>query len=226
MFYIDKATGKKSCKYELVDEALAAASAGMSATTGLDKRCIIFTIHLAHVSGHTLLCRALFDTAESYFINKPMKRRSASYTGLASFIDVNGSKFSGADRDHTQVHCHGCIFLPWNTSSSEMIELISQLEVAAFQACYNGQFLVKSNRVAIDFKIFDFLRTDSNLKNWTQYCQKETSRIETTGDVMIFLPFDIRTDYGPKVADQIIKKRDKTLALLRSNERFKVLQYL
>lgn len=226
MFYIDKITGKKIWKYDLVDEALAAASAGMSATTGLDKRSVIFTIHLTHASNHKPLCQVLFDTAESYFINKSVKRRSASYTGLASFIDVTGSKFSGADRDHTQVHCHGCIFLPWSTSPSETTGLISQLKLVAFQRSRDGQALVKSSANAIDFRIFDFLRTDANLKIWTQYAQKETARIEATEDGMVFLPFDTRTDYGAKVANQITNKRDKTLTLLRSDKRFKILQYL
>lgn len=226
MYYNDKITGKRIWKYDLVNEVLAAASAGMSATTGLDQRCIIFTIHLTSEAGHLPLCRALFDTAESYFIKKQLKRRSASYSGLASFIDVNGSKFSGADRDHTQVHCHGSIFIPWNTSPDDTKRLITVLEFAACQACYEEQFIVKSNPNAIEFKVFDPSRTDANLDGWTQYAQKDAARIAAQGDRMIFLPFDNRQDYGGRVADQIERKRNITLSVLRGRERFRILSYL
>ena len=226
MFFYDKVTGKRIWKYHLVDEVLAAASAGMPATTGLDQRCIIFTIHLTSEAGHPPLCQTLFDTVESCFIKKQLKRRSASYTGLASFIDVNGSKFSGADRDHTQVHCHGLIFIPWNTDPGEIHKLISDLEGAAFQTCHKEQFVVKNNPNAIEFKVFDPSRTDANLGSWTEYAQKETVRIATDGDLMVILPFDLRQDYGAATSRQIEAKRDKTLAVLRSRERFRILSYL
>lgn len=224
MFYNDKITGKRIWKYHLVDEVLAAASAGMSATTGLDQRCIIFTIHLNSLAGHPPLCRTLFDTAKSYFIEKGIKRRSASYSGLASFIDVNGSKFSGADRDHSQVHCHGFIFIPWNTSPEDTQQLITSLEFSAYQVCQDGQFAVKSTPDAIEIKLFDPTRKDTDLGSWTEYAQKEAVRIETQGDLMVLLPFDTRTDYGAKVAVQIDGKRQKTLTVLRSKERFKILR--
>lgn len=155
-----------------------------------------------------------------------MKRRSASYSGLVSFIDFNGSKFSGADRDHTQVHCHGSIFIPWNTSPEDVFQLVTKLERAALQASLEGQNIVKSHPNSIEFKIFEPSRTDANLVSWTAYAQKETTRIAADGDQMIFLPFDIREDYGARVASQIIGKRDKTLAVLSSGKRFRILSYL
>ncbi|MBK4216633.1 hypothetical protein JJJ17_11905 [Paracoccus caeni] len=194
----------------------------MSATTGLDQRCIIFTVHLTSMAVHPPLCRTLFDTAESFFFKKGIKRRSASYTGLASFVDVNGSKYSGADRDRTQVHCHGFIFIPWHTSQEDTQQLITRLEFAAHQACLEGQFVVKNTPDAIEIRVFDSTRTDADLGSWTGYAQKEAVRIATNGDLMFLLPFDTRGDYGAKVAGQIEGKRDKTLNLLRSNERFKI----
>lgn len=226
MFFIDKITGKKIWRYHLVDESLAAASSGMSATTGLDRRCIIFTIHLNSEAGHPSLCQTIFDTVEKYFIEKQLKRRSASYSGLKSFIDVNGSKFSGADRDKSKVHCHGSIFIPWNTSMDETKALITRLEGAVFKVRHDGQFVVKNHPGALEFKIFDPSRSNASLVTWTEYAQKETARVATAGDCMVFLPYDIRHNFGIKGAYQVEAKRDKTLAMLRSNERFKILSYL
>lgn len=226
MFLLDKLTGKKIWKYHLADESLAAASAGMSATTGLDQRCIIFTIHLTSEAGHPPLCRALFDTVETYFIEKKLKRRSASYSGLKSFIDVNGSKFSGADRDKTKAHCHGSIFIPWNTSVNDAKALVTHLEIAACKVWHDGQFVVKNHPSAVDFKIFDPSRSAANLVTWTEYAQKETTRVTSENVNMIFLPFDIRKNFDAKTSRQIEMKRDKTLQVLRSRERFKVLSYL
>lgn len=223
MFYNDKITGKRIWKYQLVDEVIAAASAGMSATTRLDQRCIIFTIHLSSSAGHPPLCRTLFDTADSYFIEKGVKRRSASHSGLASFIDVNGSKFSGADRDQSQVHCHGFIFIPWNTCREDILQLIAQLEFEARQVRHEGRSVVKSTPDAVEIKMFDPARTDTDLCSWTEYAQKEAVRIATEGDLMVILPFDRRKEYGEKASRQIDGKRQKTLAVLGSKERFKIL---
>lgn len=103
---------------------------------------------------------------------------------------------------------------------------MTRLKLAALQTCHEGQFVVKSSPDAIEIKVFDPSRTDANLGSWTEYAQKEAARIATEGDLMILLPFDIRENYGVKVASQIDGKRDNTLALLRSRERFKILQYL
>lgn len=224
MFYNDKITGKRIWKYHLVDEVLAAAASGMSAVTGLDQRCIIFTIHLTSMAGHPPLCRTLFDTAESYFTEKGLKRRSVSYSGLASFIDVNGSKFSGADRDHSQVHCHGCIFIPWNISPEDTQQLMTRLEFAAFQACHDDQFVVKNTPHANQMKLFDHSRTDADLGDWTEYAQKEACRIATEGFQAVLLPFDISGEYDEKTALQIDRKAQKILTMLRGKDRLKILR--
>ncbi|WP_347918399.1 hypothetical protein [Paracoccus marcusii] len=224
MFYIDKVTGKKIWKYHLVDEVLAAASAGMRATTGLDQRCIIFTIHLNSVEDHPQICQTLFQTAESYFSKIGLRRTSATYTGLASFIDVNGSKFSGADRDHSQMHCHGILLIPWNIRIEQVQQLIVRLESASSQANKGGQFITRNSLGAIEIKLLNVHLNNNNLPRWVEYAQKETVRITTEGDLMILLPFDTRVSYGEKVAAQIERKRDKTLISLQGPERFKILR--
>lgn len=222
MKYKENILKTKIWKYNLVDEAIAGASSGMFPITGLDQRCIIFTIHLTSVAGHPQLCRTLFDTTESFFTSMGVRRRSASYSGLASFIDVNGSKFSGADRDRRQVHCHGFILIPWNTKQEDVQRLMVQLEWAAHQASHNGQFLVKSMPNAVEYRVFDCTREGADLGSWVAYAQKEAVRINTEGDLGVMLPFDIRGEYGSQTASQIEGKRNKVLGTLRSCDRVKI----
>lgn len=222
MFYNDKITGKRIWKYNLVDEVIAGASSGMFPITGLDKRCIIFTIHLVDMTGHPSLCRTLFDTVESFFANMGLKTRSASYSGIASCIDVNGSKFTGADRDMRQVHCHGFILIPWNIGDENVQRLMTKLEWAAYQASHNDRLVVKAMPSAVEFKVFDCSRPDSDLGNWVAYAQKEAVRIDKEGDHVVLLPFDIRSEYGADVADMIEGKRDTVLDALQGHDRFKI----
>lgn len=222
MFYNDNLTGKRIWKYNLVDESIAAAASGMFPITGLDKRCIIFTIHIVDMTGHPSLCRTLFDTVESFFADKKLKLRSATHCGLASFIDVNGSKFTGADRDMRQVHCHGFVLIPWNICEEDVQRLMTKLEWTAHQASHNGRFVVKAMPSAVEFKVFDCSRPDSGLGTWVAYAQKEAVRIDQTGDHVVMLPFDMRSEYGADVAGMIEKKRMSVLSMVRGGDRFKV----
>lgn len=222
MFYNDKLTGKRIWKYNLVDETIAGAASGMFPITGLDKRCIIFTIHIVDMTGHPSLCRTLFDTVESFFADKKLKLRSATHCGLASFIDVNGSKFTGADRDMRQVHCHGFMLIPWNTGEEDVQRLIAQLDWAAHQASHRGQFIVKTMPSAVEFKTFDCSRSDSDLGTWVAYAQKDAARIDKEGDHVVMLPFDMRNEYGVNVAGMIEEKRQTVLDMVRGREKFKV----
>ena len=166
----------------------------------------------------------MFDTAESYFIQTGLKRTSATYTGLASFIDVNGSKFSDADRDRTQIHCHGILLIPWNIRLEQVQQLIMFLESASSQVCGGSHYIVKRGSEAIEIRLLDISLNKNDLARWTEYAQKETVRIATEGDLMVLLPFDIRMSYGKRVAAQIERKRDKTLSYLQGAERFKILR--
>ena len=208
-------------KYDLIDEALAAATAGMHPVTAVDQRCITFTIHLTSAARHEPLCRTLFDTTEVFFTNLGVKRRSASHTGLLSFIDVNGSKFTGADRDTSQVHCHGAIFIPHGISKKDCDKLIKLLASRARHATDQGALIAKPCREAVQFTMFNRNRADASLKNWIAYAQKEEARVGTAGTFGVFLPFDMRQQYGQVVASMIEGKRDKTLATLEGPDSFK-----
>ncbi|MFC0339955.1 hypothetical protein ACFFII_04155 [Paracoccus niistensis] len=212
-------------KYDLIDEALAAATAGMHPVTAIDTRCITFTIHLTSAARHEPLCRTLFGTTETFFTELGVKRRSASHTGLLSFIDVNGSKFTGAARDESQVHCHGAIFIPHGTSKEDCDSLIKLLASEARDATDKGALIAKPRRDAVQFTMFDRNRPDASLKNWIAYAQKEEVRVRTVGTFGVFLPFDKRNEDGQAVASKIEGKRDKTLAILQGYEGFKVFRY-
>lgn len=209
-------------KYDLIDEALAAATAGMHPVTAVDQRCITFTIHLTSAARHEPLCRTLFGTTETFFNRLGVKRRSASHTGLLSFIDVNGSKFTGADRDESQVHCHGAIFIPHGISKQDCDKLIKLLASEARHATDRGALITKQRHDAVQFTMFDRNRSDASLKNWIAYAQKEEVRVGTVGTFGVFLPFDMRQQYGQVVASMIKGKRDKTLATLEGPESFKI----
>jgi hypothetical protein len=215
---INEESQKKIWKYDLKNEAIAAAVAGMFPVTNLDQRCITFTIHLQDRARHETLCQNLFDTIELFMENLGRKRKSASYSGLASFIDVNGSKFGGFDRDPSQIHCHGCIFIPHGIDSEQIISLINNMTTSLW-----GKFdLVKSAPNAIHFSIFDRNRSEATISDWISYAQKEECRIQSEGSFGFFLPFDVRHTYGEKVAAQMEHKRDLVLGMLQGHESFKI----
>lgn len=204
-------------RYDLRHQSIAAAAAGMASYSELDKRCITFTIHLDDPARHEPLCRTLFDTIEEFFTNLRSKKPKVSHCGLASFLDVNGSKFSGADRDHRQNHCHGCIFIPHLTNRQEVACLMRI--VAATALAFEG---VKIGPNTVHLAVFDRNRATATLVDWIGYAQKEATRFGTVGTFGVFLPFDIRYDLGAIAAKQIIGRRDVILETLGGTEGFKV----
>lgn len=217
LIIIDKRLHGDLKKYHLQDETLAAAASGMSSYSDLDKRCITFTIHLTDPSKHTELCRHLFYETEQFLTSRLGKKPKVSHSGLASFLDVNGSKFSGADRDFRQSHCHGCIFTPHCLNEQDVVQLIGKLIHAARSS--DG---VKCSPHAIHLRPFDRQRHTATLLDWVGYAQKEAARVTTSGFLGVFLPFDMHTSYSPMQAEFIKKRRDVILQTLRGPDRFKV----
>jgi hypothetical protein len=215
---INEESQKIIWKYDLKNEAIAAAVAGMFPITNLDQRCITFTIHLHNRTQHEALCRILFDTIEVFMKNLDLKQKSASYSGLASFIDVNGSKFGGFDRDPSQIHCHGCIFIPYGIDSEQIISLINNLTTSL----WGRSDLVKTTQNAVHFAVFDRNRSDATILDWISYAQKEECRVESEESFGFYLPFDIRHTYGEKVAAQMEAKRAFVLGMLQGRQNFKI----
>ena len=70
--------------------------------------------------------------------------------------------------------------------------------------------------------MFDRNWADASLKNWIAYAQKEEVRVQTVGTFGVFLPFDMRQEYGDATASMIKGKRDKTLTTLEGPDSFKI----
>lgn len=209
--------GKLLWSYSLEHEALAAAASGMHKFTGLDERCIKFTIHLNDPTQHEQLCGALFSLVEAYFANSGRRRVSISHSGLMSFRDVNGSKFTGAARDLQQNHCHGFVFIPHAVSDQDAARL-AQLMTEAARLCAG----VKMAPDAVQVAPFEVRRQGPSLAQAIRYAQKEEARWDVHGTFGVFLPFDIREAYGDRATQHILNKRDLILRTLDSEDSFKV----
>ncbi len=189
----------------------------MSSFAELDKRCITFTIHLDDPAQHEPLCRTLFGTIEAYFTKLIGKKPNVSHCGLFSALDVNGSKFSGADRDLRQVHCHGGIFVPHGIAPLDLARLLEILRRTALTL--KG---VKIGSDAILFKLFDRHSNAATLADYTAYALKEAVREETIGNFSVILPFDDRGCMNGQEQTRIERRQQKNLRVLRGQERFKV----
>lgn len=203
--------------YDLTHQAIAAAASGMHKFTGLDDRCVKFTVHLQDPARHRDVCSLLFGIAEKFFDDLCRKKPSITHCGLMSFLDVNGSKFTGASRDLTQAHCHGFLFTPHGVVDQEYSQL-SDAMADAVRSC-DG---VKSAANAVQVARFDVRRGGPSLRHAVQYAQKEAVRCDTVGTFGVFLPFDIRNSYGCRPAQHILGKRDAIMLGLESVDCFKV----
>lgn len=221
MNYINKRKIRSFWKYDLRDESIAAAVAGMSAYTELDRRCIVFTIHLQERKKHDLLCQIIFEKTEKFLVKLGKKRRSASHSGIASFVDVNGSKFGGADRDLNNVHCHGCIFIPHGITDQQVDDLVISL-ILTTKHSLRCVGVVKTSPNAIHFARFQRKLAGASLKDWVGYCQKDATRLDVEENIGVFLPFDTQESYGLETAKKMARKRDIVLGVLRSSDSFKV----
>lgn len=204
-------------KYDLKHESLAASASGMSSFTDLDKRCITFTIHLDSPARHELLCRAFFVIIEEYFTNLLGKNPRVSHSGLFSALDVNGSKFSGADRDPRHNHCHGCIFIPHGIAARDVTRLMENLRDAALMA--DG---VKCGPDAIHFAPFDRHSRNATLADYVAYALKEAVRTDTVGTFAVILPFDDCASMGKRRRECIERRQHEILQALGGQDRFKV----
>lgn len=211
-------------KYSLMNEAIAAASSGMYPVTGLDTRSLKLTIQLNHRSHHEPLCRELYEATENFCRNLSIRKKSISYSGLGSFLDVNGSKFTGADRDFRQIHCHGFIFIPHNISPEDQDSLISLLEAVALGSTQNDQLCVKQSVKAVQIERFVQHQDDKSLLSYVSYAQKEAVRNETVTDFGVFFPFEDRTKIDRKTKAQIEKMQWKTLQTLRGPDAHMIFQ--
>lgn len=218
-------------KYNLINEAIAAASSGMKSYANLDERCIIFTIHLTSPSQHRHLCQVMFEAVEQYLENVGFRHKNYHSSGLASYLDVNGSKFTGADRDDTMVHCHGMIFCPCELTEDHYVSLMEHLQNAARVATGDRYPLVKSPRQAIEITRFNRDRrrdTDGRqlgLGDWVSYAQKEEARISAKTNLGIYLPFDARASLAKHDRARLEKRRDSILQELNSQNSFKVFRH-
>lgn len=189
----------------------------MTSYADLDKRCITFSIHMDDPDRHDPLCRTLFDTIEAYFTKLLGKNPKVSHCGLFSAPDVNGSKFSGADRDSRQNHCHGCIFIPHGIGTQDVERLLRQLEITAHEAVG-----VKCGADAIWFALFDRHSHTATLAHCIGYAMKDSTRIEATGTFAVILPFDDRVSINVQNKDRIERRQAEILRVLGGQDRFKI----
>lgn len=208
-------------KYHLAKESIATATCAMHPVTELHKRALIFTIHLRNRSDHHRICESIYRHAEIFCEKSGIKKRSLSYTGLASFIDVNGSKFTGADRDSSKVHCHGVIFLPHSLNHELTEILIQNLHGTFISTSKSGKFLQQRSD-AVEIKNFDFGAGKKSVLNWIGYAQKEVTRIDSKEEIGIFLPFDLRNSFSQQVRARIEAKQHYILTELRGPSAFKI----
>lgn len=219
---------EKTSQYKLANEGIAAAAAGMKSHSQLDERCLIFTVHLTGPAQHEQLCRTMFGKVEQFLESIGLKSPAHSASGLASYLDVNGSKFTGADRDPTQVHCHGMIFCPHGVTDYQYQELIKQLTSAAIELVRDRYLLPRNATSVVSITRFDRNRRREadgcslSLSHWVSYAQKEEVRVSATTGLGIYLPFDMRHSYPKHVREQLEKKRDLILDDLTTSNRFKV----
>lgn len=204
-------------KYDLSHESLAAAASGMTSFADLDKRCITFTIHLDDPARHEPLCRTLFGTIEVYLTKFLGRNPRVSHSGLFSALDVNGSKFSGWDRDPRQNHCHGCIFIPHGITAPQVDRLLGSLRDAALMA--DG---VKSGPDAIRFNLFNRNSHAATLADYLAYSLKEAVRIDAGGTFAVILPFDSLILDGGDVEKMVRRRQEEILRTLGGPDRFKV----
>lgn len=198
-------------------ETLAAAVAGMYKYTELHKRCIVYSVHLKHEKYHDQICRDMFGAAEDFVASLDMVRKGVSYCGLLSFLDVNGSKFTAADRDPALVHCHGSIFIPHGINEDDRNKLIERLKhrISFSQG-------VRSCQAASEIRNFENEEHKANLLDMIKYDQKEATRIETFGNFGTILPWDIRSEYKSAETLKIEKRQEQVLNMLRGPDRFKI----
>ncbi|SCY14003.1 hypothetical protein [Paracoccus tibetensis] len=219
---------EKTQQYKLVNEGIAAAAAGMKSHSQLDERCLIFTVHLTGPAQHEQLCRTMFGKVEQFLESIGLKCPAHPASGLASYLDVNGSKFTGADRDPTQVHCHGMIFCPHGMTDHQYQELIEQLTSAAIELVHSRYLLPRNVASVVSVTRFDRNKrreADGSalaLSRWVSYAQKEEVRVSATTGLGIYLPFDMRHSYPKHVRERLEKKRDLILGELNTSNHFKV----
>lgn len=213
----DNITGSKLTPHDLKHESLAAAASGMLSYADLDRRCITFAIHMDGPDRHDPLCRTLFDTIEGYLTKLLGKNPRVSHCGLFSALDVNGSKFSGADRDPSQHHCHGSIFIPHGIAAQDVDLLLQLLEDTAL-LCEG----TKPGPEAIKFALFDRHSRAATLADYIAYALKEAVRTETVGTFAVILPFDDRASMGKQRKAWIERRQHEILQALGGPDRFKV----
>ena len=189
----------------------------MTSYADLDNRCITFTIHLDDPARHEPLCRTLFGTVEAYFTNLLGKTPRLTHTGMLSALDINGSKFSGWDRDPRKNHCHGCIFIPHGIEAPDVDLLLDTLRHTVLMI--DG---VKSGPDAIRFTPFDRNSHTATLADYIAYALKEAVRTETVGTFAVMLPFDDRARMGKQYKAWIERRQCEILLVLGGADRFKV----
>lgn len=204
-------------KYDLGNEMIAASASGMTSYADLDKRCITFTIHLDGPTSHDSLCRTLFDTTETYIIKLLGENPRISHTGLFSALDVNGSKFSGADRDPRQNHCHGSIFIPHGISALDVNGLLTKLRNTALMV--DG---VKCGPDAVQFALFDRHSRPATLASYINYAMKDAIRTDSIAQLAVALPFDDRFNLSKWAQMAIERRQCVILQALGGGNRFKV----
>lgn len=159
---------------KLTRSFLAAIMCGLSSVSTPERRCLIFTIHLPSAAQHSQLCQGLHHAAEAHIEGLGRKKRSPTWSGLGSFIDRKGSRYTGADLDTRKVHCHGLIVVPHFMIGERLTELATVLHDAALGVLKQGSPQDASIFSAIQVQPFQPRGEGSRtpLEDWVSYASK------------------------------------------------------
>lgn len=88
---------------------------------------ILFTVHFECVSEARKISKDIFFHCESVLEQHGCDKRPYARMGIISILDVEGSKFSGANLDRGKPHLHGAIILPDDIDHQIVQKLIQSL---------------------------------------------------------------------------------------------------
>jgi len=88
---------------------------------------ILFTVHFERVSEARKISKDIFFHCESVLEQHGCDKRPYARMGIISILDVEGSKFSGANLDKKKPHLHGVIILPDEIDPPIVQKLIQSL---------------------------------------------------------------------------------------------------
>lgn len=176
---------------------LATAMCGIASVACPEKRSLAFTVRLPAADLHAALCRTLFQEVEAIVASLDFKKRSPTWSGLLSFIDIEGSRYSGAAKNRHHVHCHGLVILPHNIPPDGIRKAIVRLGdlTRRWLAQLSDR---KATASGVDIRILSCSSGIQNsLEAWIAYAAKHALS-ESSCELATILPWDERTTYSAK----------------------------